>query len=184
MANHAGFGISVNCRHPVTLNVSRLNLERIDMNDSSNRTAMIGTRKFQWSFGGWFGSSIGGTCWLAGSAVALAWRGDHHLATISALSWFTMLAASIWLWSQRDRVAPFRAYAIFLALFSLVMPIVWFTCWDSPTDDIIPSLYWVRWTSATAACTMAPFALLGFTIGEYITHPTTPKENRPLQNVG
>ena len=164
--------------------VIRLNLERIGMNDRSNRTAIIGARKFQWSFGGWFGSSIGGTCWLACSAVALVWRGDHLLATISALSWLAMLAASIWLWSQRNRVAPFRANAIFLGLFSLVMPIVWFTCWDSPTGDIIPSLYWVRWASATAACLMAPFILLGFTIGEYMTPPKTPKENRPLQNAG
>ena len=146
-------------------------LGRYPVSQKTIKKALAGPRRFQWNFAGWFGSTIGGTCWLAVSAIALAWMGKTDLFILSATSWLIMLALAAWLWLQRDKLYPFKALVIFLAVFSVVMPIVWFSSWDWPTNDMVPSLYWIRGFKAVSACSIAPLLMLGFSIGEYLTHP-------------
>lgn len=127
-----------------------------------------GQGRLRWGRGEWFGLFIGGTSWFAYGVVVLAWQGRPFEATVSAMSWILVIALACWLWSYRDRVAPFHAFACVMLLLSLVTPIVWFACWDAPTDQLLPSLHWVRTVSATAACSIFPLILLCFFVRECV----------------
>ena len=131
--------------------------------------ARAGTGQLQWDPSGWFGGIIGGSSWLAFGAVVLAWKGQLFASAVSATSWLLVIALACWLWSNRDRVAPFHAFAGVMLLLSMVMPIVWFICWDVHTDQILPSLHWVRTVRSAGACSICPLILLCFFVRECAT---------------
>lgn len=136
------------------------------MNQDTDRVVRSDAGRLRWGLGEWFGSIIGGTSWFAFSAIVLAWKGQAFEATVSAMAWILVIALACWLWSHRDQVAPFRAFAWVMLLLSLVMPIVWFICWDAPTDLRLPSLHWVRTVSSAGACSLFPLILVVFFVRE------------------
>jgi len=136
------------------------------MNQPATKNARTGTGKFQWEPFGWFGGIIGGTSWLAYGAIVLAWKGRLFGSAVSATSWLLVLVFACWLWTRRDRVDPFHGIALVLLVLSLVMPIVWFACWDIPIAHRVPSLHWIRGYRSAAACSIAPVILLCFFIRE------------------
>ena len=156
------------------------------MNSNPTKVAIVGSRQFQWELAGWFGAAFGSTAWFLYGSIALAWQGDAIHSAISALAWLVLVVLSAHLWARRDRVAPFTALVVFLITASFLMPIVWYVGWDSPTDDLLASLYWIRGVRNLAACLIFPSALIAFTFREYAT-PTdeagrvdpTPDDNNP-----
>lgn len=135
------------------------------MNQHATKLARTGSGKIQWEFG-WLAGTVGGTSWLAVGAIVLAWNGHAFASAVSASSWFLVFGLACWLWGRRDRVDPFDAIALVLIAFSVAMPIVWFVCWDAPTDQRVASLYWIRGLRSAAACSMAPLILLCMFIHE------------------
>jgi hypothetical protein len=77
--------------------------------------ASRGPGRFQWNAGGWFGSQLGGTTWLFVGAMVLATRA-LDLAAIWLACFLGANLAGLWLWSRRDRIAPFAALELLLAV--------------------------------------------------------------------
>jgi hypothetical protein len=74
-----------------------------------SKKPIIGPGVLQWNTGAWFGSQVGGTCWILGCAV----QSLIQRAYVSALLLLSVFAAAnvagTWLWHRRDRSAPFPA---------------------------------------------------------------------------
>lgn len=146
-----------------------------DMNQDADMVGKSGAGRLRWGLDEWFGAILGGTSWFFFCAVVFVWKGQFFEATVSAISWMLVIALACWLWSYRDQVAPFHAFACVMLLLSLMMPIVWFICWDVPTDQRMPSLYWIRGARSAAACLIAPVILLCFFIREHFgSHERNP----------
>ena len=131
----------------------------IAMTRQEPKSIRRGIGKLQWEYSGWFGGTIGGSSWLAFGALVLLWQGHKFASFVSAASFLIVLSLACWLWARRDRVDPFHGLAYVLMLLSMLMPIVWFACWVTPTDQRVPSLYWIRGLRAAAACSIAPVIL-------------------------
>ena len=141
------------------------------MNLHEDQIARRGKGKLQWESGGWFGGVIGGSSWLAFGSFVLLWQGKLVPSMVSGASWLLVLSLACWLWLRRDRVDPFHGLAYVLMLLSVLTPIVWFVCWDTPTDQTLPSLHWVRGFRSAAACSIAPVILACFFARERIFTP-------------
>ncbi|KAA1257152.1 hypothetical protein LF1_55520 [Rubripirellula obstinata] len=141
------------------------------MNQHTHQSARRGKGRLQWEPGGWFGGIIGGSSWLAFGSLALLWRGELFPSFVSGVSWLLVLSLACWLWVRRDRIDPFHGLAYILILLSVLMPIVWFVCWDIPTDRPMPSLHWIRGFRSAAACSIAPVILACFFARERILIP-------------
>lgn len=122
----------------------------------------------QWNAAEWFGTAVGGSSWLLCSATALTWQGHSSLAVISCASWLIAMGTSIWLWHRRDWITPFVARLLFLASLSLLMPVVWYSSWDAPTDTIMPSLHWTRGVRGIAATMMCPLIIAVMCVRAYL----------------
>ncbi len=151
-------------------------LHAASMESPSPRIAYSDSQEHHWDATGWFAGTLGGSCWLACSAVALAWQGKA-LAGVSCASWMIAIGTSLWLWRRRDRIAVFPARIALLAVLSLVMPLVWYTSWDTPTDNIMPSLYWIRSVRGIAATSIFPLVITCLLIGECFPF-AKPSQNR------
>ena len=129
------------------------------MNPSSHSILNSSTQNDHWDTTGWFLGALGASCWFVGSAIALAWRGQLALASISLSSWMIAIGTSIWLWRVRDRIGVFSARIVLMFVLSLVMPLVWYTSWDRPIDAM-PSLYWIRTITGIAASSIYPLIII------------------------
>ena len=148
------------------------------MESPLSHNAYSNSQKHHWDATGWFTGALGASCWLAGSAFALAWQGHFALAAISCASWMVAIGGSVWLWRRRDRIGVFQARIAFFAVLSVVMPLVWYTSWDMPTDNVMPSLYWLRSIRGIAATSIFPFVIACLLISACF--PST----KPLENHG
>jgi len=137
------------------------------MNQQATSDVRAGGGRIQWE-AGWLAAVFGGTSWLVVGAVVLAWNGHVLGSAVSASSWLLIVGLACWLWVRRDRIDPFDAIAVVLIVFSVVMPIVWYVCWDAPMNQRITSLHWIRGLRAAAACSMAPLILLCLFIRERV----------------
>ena len=135
------------------------------MNPSSHSILNSSTQNDHWDTTGWFLGALGASCWFVGSAIALAWRGQLALASISLSSWMIAIGTSIWLWRVRDRIGVFSARIVLMFVLSLVMPLVWYTSWDAPTDTIMPSLSWMRSALGLAASSIFPLITICLLVG-------------------
>ncbi len=83
------------------------------------KVAMTGPGCFQWNKGGWIGSQVGSTCWLLVGAAVLAVQ-----APIIAVIWLVCFsivnAIGTWLWLRRDRVPPYSAFQVLLAILGIM----------------------------------------------------------------
>jgi hypothetical protein len=68
--------------------------------------ARRGPGQFQWNAGGWFGSQLGGTVWML-VAGAMFIPQPRVAAGVLALCFVIPNAVGCWLWSRRDRLAPY-----------------------------------------------------------------------------
>ncbi|MHC5542335.1 hypothetical protein ACYOEI_29275 [Singulisphaera rosea] len=73
----------------------------------STKTPMVGPGMYQWNKGGWIGAQVGCTAWMLVGAVLASFQSARV-----ALVWFACFvlanAASIWLWTRRDRLRAVR----------------------------------------------------------------------------
>jgi hypothetical protein len=67
----------------------------------------------RWNAGGWFGSQLGGTCWLLVGAVVLAPRAPG-VAAVWLAGFVVANAIGSWLWRRRDRLRPYPALQLLL----------------------------------------------------------------------
>ncbi len=73
-------------------------------------------RGWQWNFAGWFGTQIGSTGWLLVLGVLLLLQKDN-VAGISIIVCFAVINfTGIYLWKRRDKITPYTAIQLFLAL--------------------------------------------------------------------
>lgn len=112
------------------------------MNTTNDKIAMAGPRRFQWQFGGWFGSVFGGSAWLIPTAVILAFNGQLRLAMLPAGCCLLLNVLGVVLWYRRDRILPFPALLGVLALFAVLTPLVWFAVSVNATPESLASLNW------------------------------------------
>jgi hypothetical protein len=80
---------------------------------------MPGPGLFQWSTGGWFGTQIGSTLWLPLSAWHLGPL-DASLAGFLAGLFLCVNLIGTLLWLRRDRIAPYGALQLLIAVVGLV----------------------------------------------------------------
>jgi len=73
-------------------------------------------RPTAWNAGGWFGSQLGSTLWLAVSAALLAARSVTVASTVFALFLVANLVGIV-LWLRRSRISMFSALQMLLATF-------------------------------------------------------------------
>ena len=73
-------------------------------------------RPTAWNAGGWFGSQLGSTLWLAISAALLAARSVAVASTVFALFLVVNLVGVV-LWHRRYRISIFSALQILLTTF-------------------------------------------------------------------
>lgn len=67
-----------------------------------------GQGHFQWNAGGWFGGQLGSTVWLLVGA-ALVVPQSLKVAGILFGCFLLPNLLGLWLWSRRDRIAPYPA---------------------------------------------------------------------------
>ena len=156
----------------------------IAMKQQEPKITRRGIGKLQWEYGGWFGGIIAGSSWLAFGSLVLLWRGLPFASFVSGASFLIVLSLACWLWPLRDRVDPFHGLAYVLILLSVLMPIVWFVCWDTPTDQRVPSLYWIRGFRSAAACSIAPVILACFFVRERLLTASPDARVDSTQNGG
>ena len=76
-------------------------------------------KRLTWNAGGWFGSQIGSTCWIA-ICAALLIRHDYTIATVVL---FLFLAANIFgtvLWLTRNRISAYLGLNALLIMIGTV----------------------------------------------------------------
>ena len=70
-----------------------------------------GTGRMQWSTGGWFGSQVGSTCWLFGSAILFLRQFPSLAAWLLGCFVLANLVGTI-IWMNRSKVDPYRAIQV------------------------------------------------------------------------
>lgn len=123
-------------------------------------TAIAGPRRFQWNAGGWFGSSLGSTCWMAPTAGVLAYHGHATLAFSVVAIFVTLNLISLSLWMSRHRVTPFSALILLLSLFAVSIPGTLYVIGENATDAALSALGW----PSTSFVPLIAFALILATI--------------------
>ena len=93
---------------------------------SQNDQPVIGPRGFQWNVGGWFGTQLGGTAWLAAGAVVLM---SHSFAiSFVWLACFALAnAIGFAFWTRRTVIAPFKAIQFLILVLGLAGLVAWFS---------------------------------------------------------
>ena len=124
-------------------------------------TAIAGPRRFQWNAGGWFGSSLGSTCWMAPTAGVLAYH-DHATLAYSVVAIFvTFNLISLLLWMFRHRVTPFSALMVLLAMLAVSIPGTLYMIGENATDAALTALNW----PLTSFVPLIAFTMIVATIG-------------------
>ena len=77
-----------------------------------------GTGTFQWNTGGWFGGQIGSTCWMLACVLMYVWKFPLLGAILLGCFAVTNFVGTA-LWAKRDRVDPYWAIQILLAVILL-----------------------------------------------------------------
>ena len=72
-----------------------------------------GAGRFQWSAGGWFGSQLGGSLWLAITALVVRQEAPRVAAIASSAFLAANLVGTI-LWLGRSRLPPYPALQVLL----------------------------------------------------------------------
>ncbi|WP_238383211.1 hypothetical protein, partial [Rubripirellula obstinata] len=109
---------------------------------TSDITPARGPRRFQWSLVGWFGASLGGSCWLAVAAAKLAMNGEPRLAIIPLVSCVAIVALASLLWTRRHSVPPFSAFLALLASFAVVVPTALYIIGCFASERSLAALNW------------------------------------------
>ena len=86
---------------------------------------VVGTGKFQWNAGGWFGSSFGSSAWMLVVTYYLVANSQSTVAMVPAIGFLVIMIAALLLWSRRDRIYPYAAMMTILGLMAFVIPFVW-----------------------------------------------------------
>jgi len=136
---------------------------------NANMNPKQGTGSFQWNAGGWFGSQLGSTLWLAAAACMVFPKSPSAAAWLA----FCAVAPNIMgciLWTKRDKLAPYPAIqclvatigvftllAILLADHFLLLPVIDSRLMTSPRR--------VYWVVCLFPVLMAWFAFLNKTRG-------------------
>jgi len=77
-----------------------------------------GTGTFQWNAGGWFGGQIGSTCWMLVCGLMYVWK-SPLLGAILFGCFAVANTVGTAIWAKRDRVDPYWAIQILLAVILL-----------------------------------------------------------------
>lgn len=87
----------------------------------------IGSGRFQWNAGGWFGSQIGSTLWLLLLGILSAPK--SFLLSIIIICCFLApnIIGSV-LWTRRDRIAPYPAIQCLIAIIGICSLIAFVSC--------------------------------------------------------
>lgn len=80
----------------------------------SSKMPQFGPGHFQWNTGGWFGSQLGGTCWLLVGAAVLGVQ-EPGVAAWWACCFATANAVGTGLCLRRNRVRPYPTIQALLA---------------------------------------------------------------------
>jgi hypothetical protein len=98
---------------------------RMTVQMKNNSNPLKGPGRFQWSAGGWFGSSLGSSAWTLVTSYFLVVHHQPFLAAIAASGFLAILIASLVLWTLREQVFPFTALMAILSLMAFTLPMVW-----------------------------------------------------------
>ena len=81
----------------------------------ASKSPKKGKGTFQWNTGGWFGGQVGSTCWLFILGVVTLAK-DAPLGALILLCFLIPNILGTLSWHWRDRIAPFPAIQILMAL--------------------------------------------------------------------
>lgn len=81
--------------------------------DSMNRPGGM-----RWNYGGWFGSQLGGSCWMLVAGV-LAIPADRT-AAVAVLGLFALAnLAGLLIWRRRDSLSPYKGLQLLIPILGL-----------------------------------------------------------------
>jgi hypothetical protein len=83
-----------------------------------SKTPRRGSGQFQWNIGGWLGAQVGGTVWMVILGFTLIQRNSWMACLCLGMALLVNLLA-LWLWSRRDRFAPYPCIQGLLAAVTL-----------------------------------------------------------------
>ncbi len=109
---------------------------------NATKHALVGTGRFQWNAGAWFGSSIGSSAWMLVTSCFLLVNGQAFLASLPATIFALILLGSTILWSRRDSIFPFSALMTLLALIAVSFPVVWCVVQSYGSPSTLTAMNW------------------------------------------
>lgn len=89
--------------------------------------AKTGNGTFQWNTAGWFGSQLGATCWLLIMAIGLMAQ-SNALSIVLLAGFVVPNILGTFIWTRRDRVDPYAAIQLLLAIILVSTLIVFLVC--------------------------------------------------------
>lgn len=119
------------------------------------------TAKLHWSGGMWFGSIVGGTCWMLGISIQFIIHGQHALAIAPAVAFVIINATATMLWQRRHQSDCSHSYLIVVSLISIAVPITLVPITYIGTSDVLMAMNWPPppfWHAVTYL--LAPVAML------------------------
>ncbi len=138
------------------------------------KVPQLGTGRFQWNSGGWFGTSVGSCAWMLVACGFLFIHNHALLALVPFVGFAVIQVVATVLWLRRDRIAPFPALMTLLAVFAILMPVVWLCIQSMASPAALAAMNWpVSIWPTVLVLTIVPIVMIKFVVMEYTSRPTS-----------
>ena len=100
---------------------------------------------FAWNAGAWWGTTLGGTCWMIPFPFILGWHGDWAAAVIVSFCAALAAVAGIVIWQQRSRIKALPALHTMVLILGILTTIILATVSTLASTPSKLALHWSPW---------------------------------------
>ena len=105
----------------------------------------ISYEAFRWNGGAWWGTTLGGTCWMIPFAIILAVHGDWAAAVIVSICAVLAATGGIVMWQQRSRIKALPALQWMILILGILTTIILATVSTLASTPSKLALHWSPW---------------------------------------